>query len=336
MAGIPPATFTFAVLGHGQINFPPSTRQGIANLTWPGALQGQGAGGYCEQPNSENPHNKLNGACMLFSQPSATLPHVSIIPGPPSNNASAIRTHNINVSSGVNDWTAKMPWRAPGTAPVLGSGCGVAGGGDTFNYNGGWPPTGMKQNDDPLEVLPGPNVIPTTWARGSTVPVAWGMWANHGGGYAYRLCRNEPGRVSESCFLQNSLHFSGTETWLKHLNGSVFAIPRVLFTTEGGAQWARNPIPGCLVAGSPRGHGFSDRCPHGTEFPEPLPGLHGFGYTNSTACNDNSCDKFHDYSIVDHVQIPRHLSTGDYLISWRWDCEQTNQIWQNCADVVIV
>ena len=32
-----------------------------------------------------------------------------------------------------------------GSAPVLGSGCGVAGGGDTFNGNGGWPPSGMTQ-----------------------------------------------------------------------------------------------------------------------------------------------------------------------------------------------
>ena len=26
---------------------------------------------------------------------------------------------------------------------------------------------------------------------------------------------------------------------------------------------------------------------------------------------------------------------GEYLLSWRWDCEQTTQIWQNCADVSI-
>lgn len=35
-----------------------------------------------------------------------------------------------------------MPWRSPGDAPVLGSGCGVAGGGLVFNNNGGWPATG--------------------------------------------------------------------------------------------------------------------------------------------------------------------------------------------------
>ena len=66
--------------GHGQLNFPPSTRQGLPGKTWPGALSGQGSGGYCEQPLSENPNNKLNGACMLFSQPSVKQPGISMIP----------------------------------------------------------------------------------------------------------------------------------------------------------------------------------------------------------------------------------------------------------------
>ena len=52
------AALMAAVVGtadaHGQMNAPPSTRQGIAGKTWPGALSGQGAGGYCEQPASEN------------------------------------------------------------------------------------------------------------------------------------------------------------------------------------------------------------------------------------------------------------------------------------------
>jgi methionine-rich copper-binding protein CopC len=47
------------------------------------------------------------------------------------------------------------------------------------------------------------------------------------------------------------------------------------------------------------------------------------------------CDTYHDYSIVDEVVIPKSLAAGDYLLSWRWDCEQTHQIWQNCADVSI-
>lgn len=89
-------------VSHGQMNYPPSTRQGIGGKTWPGALAGQGAGGYCEQPwgPEKQPfqHNDLNGACMLFSQPNTEQPKASIIPGPPTNNAASTRTVNVNVN----------------------------------------------------------------------------------------------------------------------------------------------------------------------------------------------------------------------------------------------
>merc|ERR1712061_256241 len=39
--------------------------------------------------------------------------------------------------------------------------------------------------------------------------------------------------------------------------------------------------------------------------------------------------------ISDHVWIPQDLPAGEYVLGWRWDCEETAQIWQNCADVTI-
>merc|ERR1719210_2078712 len=165
------------VLSHGQINYPPSSRQGIRGKITPGSYQN---GGYCEQswgPEKQPfQHNNLNGACMLFSQPNVKQPKAAIIPGPPTNNASKYRTVNVNVSSGPFDWTRIMPWRAPGSAPVLGSGCGVAGGGDVWNNNGGWPPRDMAQGADALTLPQGP---PTFWKAGTIVEVAFGIWANH-------------------------------------------------------------------------------------------------------------------------------------------------------------
>lgn len=32
------------------------------------------------------------------------------------------------------------------------------------------------------------------------------------------------------------------------------------------------------------------------------------------------------YSIVDLVKVPSDLEPGEYLLSWRWDCEQSHQI----------
>lgn len=109
-------------------------------------------------------------------------------------------------TEGTVDLTKLMPWRAPGFAPLQ-SPCGVAGGngrgftalsGELFTESAklvdlegglmqqttdggyGWGPDGMYKFRD---------VVETEWTRGSVVDVAWGIWANHGGGYSYRLCK---------------------------------------------------------------------------------------------------------------------------------------------------
>ena len=35
------------------------------------------------------------------------------------------------------------------------------------------------------------------------------------------------------------------------------------------------------------------------------------------------------------VMLPASLSGGDYVLGFRWDCEESNQIWQSCSDVTI-
>jgi len=41
------------------------------------------------------------------------------------------------------------------------------------------------------------------------------------------------------------------------------------------------------------------------------------------------------FNIVDKVKIPDGLESGDYVLSWRWDAEQTKQVWMQCSDVRI-
>jgi hypothetical protein len=74
----------------------------------------------------------------------------------------------------------------------------------------------------------------------------------------------------------------------------------------------------CCGAGSSKAHGA---CPDGTEFYPAVSGHSGFG------------KDVPDWSIMDRVVIPEDLEEGDYLLSWRWDCEESTQVWQNCADV---
>jgi hypothetical protein len=47
-----------------------------------------------------------------------------------------------------------------------------------------------------------------------------------------------------------------------------------------------------------------------------------------------------DFEVVDTLQVPTvNFAAGEdakeYVLSWRWDCEQTPQIWTTCADITI-
>ena len=39
--------------------------------------------------------------------------------------------------------------------------------------------------------------------------------------------------------------------------------------------------------------------------------------------------------VVDAVKIPADLPPGKYVLQWRWDCEESDQIWASCSDVAI-
>jgi len=108
---------------------------------------------------------------------------------------------------------------------------------------------GARRNSRSTTTLPGPEGGPTTvWQAGTAVEVAFGIWANHGGGYSYRLCKNDPGTVNEECFQRTALKFLGETQWLQHTNGTRIEIPMVKLsegTYPEGSEWARLPFPEC-------------------------------------------------------------------------------------------
>ena len=149
-----------------------------------------------------------------------------------------------------------------------------------------------------------------------------------------------------------TLRFHGDRQWVQYGEGG----PRVSFqanrTSEGtwprGSQWTRNPIPACA---GPWG-GYNEAEAHcfqedgATQFPPPapgavtdfgqnkdetvVPGLYGFGSSMAVPGFPTFL-----FSVMDEVEIPEDLSPGDYVLSFRWDCEQTPQIWNACANVEI-
>ena len=99
-------------------------------------------------------------------------------------------------------------------------------------------------------------------------------------------------------------------------------------TFPEGSQWTKNRIPACS-GGDGGVLAPSAKCPNGTQFPPPKPGLYGFGI------NIYHTVKPFRFSVVDEVYVPDDLEPGDYVLSFRWDCEQTPQVWNTCASILL-
>jgi hypothetical protein len=79
-------------------------------------------------------------------------------------------------------------------------------------------------------------------------------------------------------------------------------------------------------------HRENATCPAGMlQFPEPAPGISGYfsqGCVEKQQGNASAgydCDFFagFKFNIVDKVMVPQDIAAGDYLLSMRWDCEQS-------------
>merc|ERR1712121_102140 len=202
----------------------------------------------------------------------------------------------------------KNPWYAPGTAPVH-SPCGTYGG----NPRGCQPDREEKYGDccvrdrcggfalgPNAEDLDWPEAAVTTWVAGSVQEVAWYVGPNHGGGYSYRLCRLPEGGtadLTEECFQDTSLEFVGDKQFIIRHHEEHRTEVVARRTTEG-------------------------TFPPGSEWTKnPLSSEHG--------------SEEHGH-VIDYVEVPVSLEPGRYVLSFRWDCQKSSQIWNVCANIDIV
>jgi hypothetical protein len=103
-----------------------------------------------------------------------------------------------------------VPWCAPGYAKVL-SPCGLFAGG----YN--------QKAVDMIDLDSTPVEV---WRAGTEQNISWAITANHGGGYAYRLCRHGPDQTEE-CFQKGHLQFVGDFQYIEDDNSVLKAQVRV-------------------------------------------------------------------------------------------------------------
>merc|ERR1712098_812361 len=321
--------------------------QGHGNMVWPPVWWDQGgaigltSGEHCTAGwqyhfgDGKDPF-KVGVNCMWFT-------NWTFIPGEATLDQK-FRTF-ANIQAFAANWTAKNPWMSPGSAQVF-TPCGAAGGNPYGCPNGsepsrgfdcGLPYGGAYAYGPKVEDVAFEDVVTTEWTAGQKALVGWGMIANHGGGYQYRLCKMpEEGKsqLSEECFQQLPLDFASDMQWVQFgpdpSTKIEFKANRTSKgTTPSGSTWTKNPIPNCAGLGG----GYFDPtpdCPEGLQFPAPAPGLLGQG---SSIVAQTPQFK---WSLMDEVLVPEHLEHGDYVLSFRWDCEQTPQIWNSCANIKIL
>lgn len=246
------------------------------------------------------------------------------------------RTVNRGAKCGApDDFYYYSPWRRPGSAPVLDT-CGTAGGRIPGQGKGGYGAqyqntTHAKDGDLGSRLPHMPSGV--TWRAGDEVEVSWTLQANHGGGYSYRLCPLAS-KLEEDCFQKNPLNFVGQSAFRWGGRNGKMHYFNATYVTEGttpaGSMWAMNPIPRAwknFTTGKwignmyQTGEGFKPFCDSDSP-------------TDTYSCTGEWGP--YNMEIVDTVKIPDDLPAGPYVLGWRWDCEESNQIWSSCSDVSIV
>lgn len=152
-----------------------------------------------------------------------------------------------------------------------------------------------------------------------------GSAANHGGGYSYRLCPASSA-LTEECFNAVHLNFSGSSAlrWGGADAGRSFSFNATrtsVGTTPPGSMWQKNPVP--------RNDGHQT----GVGFAPVFAGAEGVMGWRNVGKHDTVLETM---EILDQLQIPAHLTPGDWVLGWRWDTEESNQVWSSCSDISIV
>ena len=152
--------------------------------------------------------------------------------------------------------------------------------------------------------------------------------ANHGGGYGYRLAPADA-PLTEETFRRLPLDMVGKSMlrWDGDRRTQLeFDAARVSHgTTPAGSMWAKNPVPSGIW--NREGPGFDPLCVESAACKAYYSGL-GDAKQGMCRCSgwSNGGPLLPNLEIVDNLQIPAGLAPGRYVLQWRWDCEESDQV----------
>ena len=158
------------------------------------------------------------------------------------------------------------------------------------------------------------------------------------------------GVIDEKCFQSQPLDFAGRSSlrWGGVGGEELFFNPTIVSegTVPKGSQWARYPVPRgpwgwdrtgavnppvcqespeCLAYGRRLS---KDACKKDPRSPRcaPIPRATA-NQTKGCRCSDDGAPSGPaNLEVVDRLLIPNHTAPGKWLLGWRWDAEESNQV----------
>ena len=153
---------------------------------------------------------------------------------------------------------------------------------------------------------------------------------------SYRLCPLGS-QLDEECFNQRPLKMVGKSVlrW-GGVGGRTLPFDAVDVTagTKAGVMWRKNPVPRAWKAEKGTWGQGSNHLQTGWGF-QPVCVDEGMDRLGTS----QSCTGMwgpYNLEIVDTVRVPADLPKGQWVLNWRMDQEESNQIWQSCADLTVV
>ena len=106
-------------------------------------------------------------------------------------------------------------------------------------------------------------------------------------------------------------------------------------TLPAGSTWQMNPIPGYVIETKGGGWEYCKQPGKGCRWFDPPCNDPYSEHPQNLGQGLCSGEWLTNVTTYDYLRIPEHLTPGEYVLGFRWDCASSAQVWQSCADVTI-